>query len=378
MNPTPASLRILHVISGDLWAGAEAQAAALLARLAREPGVVVHAALMNHGELERRLQAAGVGVTVLDEKCLSPWRILRELRQLVRGFDPDVVHTHRFKENILGGLAARLEGKRPSLRTVHGAPEFELPWWRFDKRLLRQADEFVAEHWQHCSVAVSHDLMGLLRSSMPGLRVELIYNGLDREALAAVRSSAAADREAERHRVSFVGRLVPVKRVDLFLEMASRLLDDDPSGWHFQVVGDGPLRAEVEQRVGSLGLGKRMEFLGFRTDADELVARSDVVVFTSDHEGTPMAALEALAMGVPVVARAVGGLVEMLEGVEACVLVDGDDPASLAAAVRQSVGDPSRSSVGLPRRYWIETCANAYLALYSELAGGSSLNRPSC
>ena len=91
-----------------------------------------------------------------------------------------------------------------------------------------------------------------------------------------------------------------------------------------------------------------------------------------------MAALEALAMGVPVVARAVGGLVEMLEGVEACVLVDADDPASLAAAVRQSVVDPARSSVSLPRRYWIGTCANAYLALYRELAVGSPLNRPTC
>jgi len=378
VNPNPAPLRILHVISGDLWAGAEAQAAALLARLVREPSLQVHAALMNHGELERRLRSGDVAVTVLDETRLGPVEILRGLRHVVRDFDPHVVHTHRFKENILGGLAARLEGRRPSLRTVHGAPEFELPWWRIDKRLLRHADEFVAKNWQQCSVAVSRDLMGLLRSSMPGLRVELIYNGLDRDAFAALRSAATADGQAGRSCVSFVGRLVRVKRVDLFLDMASCMLRDDPSGWHFQVVGDGPLRAELESRAASLGLSEHVEFLGFRPDAHELVAHSDVMVFTSDHEGTPMAALEALAMGVPVVARAVGGLVEMLDGVEACVLVDGDDPASLAAAVRQSLGDPARTAVALPRRYWVDTCADAYLTLYRELSGGASLTRPSC
>ena len=371
-------LRVLHVISGDLWAGAEAQAAALLVRLAREPGVEVHAALMNHGELERRLLDGGIAVTVFDEARLGPVQILRGLRHLVRTFDPHVVHTHRFKENILGGLAARLERRRPSVRTVHGAPEFAIPWWRIDKQALRRADEFVARHWQQCSVAVSRDLMDLLRSSMPGLRVELIYNGLDHDAFAAQRSAAAAGRETGRRCVSFVGRLVPVKRVDLFLGMASRLLGDDPSGWHFQVVGDGPLRAELESLAAGLGLGGQVEFLGFRADANELVAHSDVLVFTSDHEGTPMAALEALAMAVPVVARAVGGLVEMLEGVESCVLVNGDDPASIAAAVSQSVGDPGHRDVRLPRRYQIDNSAQAYLALYRELGGDPSLNPRAC
>ena len=372
------ALRVLHVISGDLWAGAEAQSVALVTRLTREPGVEVHAAVMNHGELERRLREGGVGVTVLDEARLGPLQILRGLRQLTRRIDPHVIHTHRFKENILGGLTARLEGRRPSLRTVHGAPEFEFPWWRIDKQVLRRADELVAQRWQQCSVAVSSDLMGLLRSALPGLRVELIYNGLDENEFASLRSAAAVDRKGRRSLVSFVGRLVPVKRVDLFLGMASRLLADAPNRWRFRVVGDGPLRAQLEAQAVGLGVDGQVEFLGFRTDAHELVAQSDVLVFTSDHEGTPMAALEALAMGVPVAARAVGGLVELLDGVDSCSLVYGDDPALLAAAVLQSADDADRRAVRLPQRYSIETCARAYVSLYRELAERAPLNRPAC
>ena len=364
------------MISGDLWAGAEAQAAALLDRLAREPGVAVHAALMNRGELEQRLRRSGVDVSVLDETRLTPLRILAGLRTLVRGFDPQVVHTHRFKENILGGLAARLEGRRPSLRTVHGAPESRQPFWRVDKRLLEQADRFVERHWQQSTVAVSGDLLRRLVPSAPSIRHELIYNGLDEAAFDELKALHAGQPPARL--VSFVGRLVPVKRVDLFLEMASQLLGRDPGGWTFQVIGDGPLRGPLQEQAASLGLGDAVRFLGFRQDANDLVARSGLLVFTSDHEGTPMAALEALAMGVPVVARAVGGLVEMLDGATGCRLVEGGDPQALSEAVRQAMNDPDRRRVRLPPRYHIDACAGAYLALYRALAAGGPVTRPSC
>jgi hypothetical protein len=125
------AVRILHVVSGDLWAGAEAQVAALVAELARSPQLQLHAVVLNHGELEMRLRAAGVGVTVLDESQLSAWRILRGIRAVVRDFRPDVIHTHREKENVLGGLAARLAGCA-SLRTVHGAAKHRPPVWRIN------------------------------------------------------------------------------------------------------------------------------------------------------------------------------------------------------------------------------------------------------
>ena len=368
MGPSTNPLRVLHVVSGDLWAGAEAQVAALLSRLVLEPGLTLRVALMNRGELECRLEAEGVGVTVLDESRLSSRAILGRLRVLVREFDPHVVHTHRLKENVLGSLAARLEGRRRSLRTVHGAPEFNIRPWRVDKLALRFADELSARRWQQVAVAVSDELQVKLAESMPGVRLEVIHNGLDEEKLKPLRALRVSRPRARQCRVAFLGRLVPVKRVDLFLAMAERLASMDGPEWRFDLIGDGPLRTQLERLADRPRLSGKVQFHGFEAEAPRLLADCDVLVFTSDHEGTPMAALEALALGVPVVARAVGGLVEMLQDVEGCRLVDSADPTRLAAAVAEATAGPAVPAPVLPARYRIDTCASAYLRLYQELA----------
>src|SRR6185437_9942163 len=143
-------LRILHVASGDLWAGAEAQACALMSELALMPNTLVAAALMNDGILAGRLRGAGVSVTIFDERRLSAARIFRGLRGLMLIWKPDVVHTHRAKENILGAVAAFTSGRIPSIRTVHGANE----QWprglvaRARHRLLASLDRLCAVHLQ--------------------------------------------------------------------------------------------------------------------------------------------------------------------------------------------------------------------------------------
>src|SRR5690625_6993292 len=113
-----SALRITHIASGDLWAGAEAQMANLLAALHQTEGVKLDVVLLNHGELEARLRQAGIPVTVLDEGELSAFIIAWRLWRHFRRKRPDLVHTHRCKENVLGSVAARLVGAR-SVRTVH-------------------------------------------------------------------------------------------------------------------------------------------------------------------------------------------------------------------------------------------------------------------
>jgi len=356
-----AAVRVLHVVSGDLWAGAEAQVAALVAELARELQLQLHAVVLNPGELERRLRAAGVGVTVLDESRLNAWQILRGLRAVVRDFQPDVIHTHREKENVLGGLAARLAGCA-SLRTVHGASEHRPPAWRLDKQAIRGLDRYAERHWQQASVAVSDELGQRLRTERPGVSIEVIHNGIDLDALALLREKHRAHAVGQRpRRVAFLGRLVPVKRVDLFLEMARQCLDAKGGGLTFDVVGEGPLTAELQGLADRLGLQGRVTFHGFRSDAVAMLADVDVLIFSSDHEGTPMAALEAIGIGVPVVARAVGGLPELLSGVVGCRLVEGDDPTALASAVLAVLG--GHEEPRLPERYDIRSGAALYRKL---------------
>ena len=115
-------LSVLHIASGDLWAGAEVQLF-MLARAQCRAGQSVTVLVMNPGVLATKLRAEGLVVHVLPEAQLSPARLFAGIYSLMRQIRPAIVHTHRHKENILGGVAAWLNGI-PSVRTAHGAPEF--------------------------------------------------------------------------------------------------------------------------------------------------------------------------------------------------------------------------------------------------------------
>ena len=174
-----SKLRVLHVVSGDLWAGAEAQVCALLTALHGRDDIAVAAAVLNPGELARRLSAAGVQVFAFDESRQNALHLLTGLRNVIREWRPDIVHTHRMKENILGGIAARTLGV-PSLRTAHGAQEHGVAIWqvhRLHKWLLAELDDQVAMRVQACVVAVADTLAAQLRATLPGARIETISNG---------------------------------------------------------------------------------------------------------------------------------------------------------------------------------------------------------
>ena len=129
-----SSPRVLHLASGDLWAGAEAQLFTLVTTLHHSLRVPVSVVLFNHGTLEYRLRNAGIEVLVLDESRLNSLQILRKLMRIIPQYHPDIIHTHGFKQNILASLATLFSGNTPSLRTVHGAAEYHVSWKQPAKR----------------------------------------------------------------------------------------------------------------------------------------------------------------------------------------------------------------------------------------------------
>jgi glycosyltransferase involved in cell wall biosynthesis len=370
-------MKILHVISGDLWAGAEMQAYTLMSSLRRLDGVEVAAAVMNEGELARRLRQADVAVTVFDESRLGARRIVAGLKELMSRWQPDVVHTHRTKENVLASIANRLARNVPSLRTAHGASE-HAP--RGLKSKLRHAvigglDSWCARYAQERIIAVSSELGKKLESIYPPEKIVVIVNGIDADAVLAQRQPAQfREREPGTTHVGIVGRLVTVKRVDLFLRTAALLQRDSPARqWRFHVFGDGPLRAELIVLAETLGLAGQVTFHGHRQDIVACMAGLDVIVMCSDHEGLPMTALEAVSLGVPMVAHAVGGLTDILP---ADSLVHQHDAEGYGAAVRRLLERGSGAAAQMQQRVLAEySCArNAArtLRLYEELSGRTS------
>jgi glycosyltransferase involved in cell wall biosynthesis len=306
----------LHIASGDLWAGAEVQAFTLISHLARIPNTEVAVVLMNEGALAYKLRSAGIPVYVVDEqKMASPW-ILRRLCGIVRIWQPDVIHTHREKENILGSLASRLCRNVPSVRTIHGGPEDSaLSGWKGTRRrAVRAFDRWCGRALQQRLIAVTRELSVRMEGELPAEKIVVIENGVDTAAVRAEKGIAEfRTAEPDAAHVGIVGRLAPVKRVDLFLETAAALLGHLPQRrWRFHVFGDGPERSRLQGLSERLRISDAVVFHGHRQDSATCIGGLDALVICSDHEGLPMTALEATALAVPTVAHAVGGLVEVI------------------------------------------------------------------
>lgn len=367
MNAGKRAIRVMHVASGDLWAGAEVQVAELATALAKRPGMQVSAVLLNDGELASRLRKAAVETRVFREDRAATWSIYRQMTAFMRAWRPDVVHTHRQKENIVGTLAAYSAGVPVCLRTAHGAPEFIPGALAPHKRALRQLDRWLAKYGQQRVVAVSDELAEKLRHDLPATNICVIPNGIDKTAVRAAATPHVWLRGDAFH-VAFVGRLAPVKRVDLFLHAAAELLQIAPKQYRFHIIGDGPLRADLERESASLGISTSCDFHGFQVDAPRWLAAMNCLVLTSDHEGLPMTALEARALGIPVVAHAVGGLVSLLQDANDSRLVATQNPTDYANAIRAVTavsGDPANCR--LPDRFEIASTSEAYATLYQSL-----------
>ena len=300
------------------------------------------------GDFSGMARARGVDPVVIPElgRAIRPGRDLTALVKLVslfRRLRPDIVHTHTAKAGTLGRLAARIAGVPVTIHTFHGhvldgyfSPAVTRVFVGMERMLARATDRLVT-----VSPRLRTELlaMGIGRPE----QVEVIPLGLDLERFRRARPGVPTLRPSlglgsEVPLLGIVGRLVPIKdHSTLFQAMA--LLQTSNPPVHLAVVGDGEERARLEELAGRLGLGQRIHFLGWRTDLDTILTEVDVVICASKNEGTPVALIEAMAAGVPVLSTDVGGVADLVAHGETGWLVRPGDPPSLAEAIRHLLGD---------------------------------------
>ncbi len=335
-------MNILHIISGDLWAGAEVQAHTLIHAFAKLNSFNMHIITFNEGILTVKLRGEGIPVTVLDEKKQSMISLTSGCFQVMRIFQPDIVHTHGFKENFIGGIAARLSGNRAVIRTHHGkgmigaALRYNMIEC-FNARVL--TDELIA---------VSYELKDFLKGfGLPVGKITVIHNGIEMcnsvnvMKVNALRLELGIPDNAKI--IGTVGRLVPIKDHKTLLSGAKLILESEPHT-RFMIVGDGPLMGELEQQAHELGISPHVCFTGFREDVCDLLDIFDVFCLTSIHEGTPMALLEAMSLGKPIVATRVGGVSEIIDDNGSGLLIDSGNARSFADACIKILRDRNLSA----------------------------------
>jgi glycosyltransferase involved in cell wall biosynthesis len=265
---------------------------------------------------------------------------------------------------------------------VHGATEFPSEGLDLKRRLQQLADGICARFLQWPVVAVSHPLAEQLRRAVPPSRVRVVENGLrvaETERRAATPVALPAD--GRRFRIGFFGRLVPVKRVDVVLRVARSLETQSPGVHAFFVVGEGPLRAELEAEAQRLGISAAVRFMGFTQEVAANLKAMDLLLLTSDHEGLPMIVLEAMALRVPVVSHAVGAIPALLEEGRAGTLLTTQSPEAFARAITELLGDQvataertARARHRLVTRYSADRAAAEYAAIYREMLGERPLD----
>jgi glycosyltransferase involved in cell wall biosynthesis len=278
-------------------------------------------------------------------------RALLALMRTMRSERPDIVHTHAAKGGTLGRVAALLVSRRAVLvHTFHGhsLSRYFLPlqarlYAFIERTLARRTEALIA-----VSEEVRDELVDL--GVAPADRIEVVRLGFDLSHFNPDEDERARRRAelreelgvAEHERVvTLIARLVPIKRVDRFLRVARMLSAEEDI--RFVVVGDGELREELRQSQAARSLGERLIWMGFRRDVADVCFASDIVVLTSDSEGTPVSLIEAQASGVPVVGTAVGGVGTVVEDGETGFVVERVHEDHFAAAVADLLSDPQRA-----------------------------------
>jgi glycosyltransferase involved in cell wall biosynthesis len=359
---------LLYVVTLAEVGGAQSYVRDLLPAVREHYDVTLAA----HGDGPLRSVAAELGIAFVPLRHVRrPLSVIHdplgvfELTRLFRRVRPDVVHLNSSKAGVLGRIAASAARVPVRVFTAHG--------WAFKAtsggaaRLYAWADRAVCPLTTMIVCVSQTELEAGLaaRVCVPG-RAKVIPNAVDVSVVPTGPRAAAEPVE-----IASVGRLAAPKDFSTLLSALALL----PRGRvRLTVLGDGPLRPELERKVAELGLADDVVLTGEVADVRRYLDRADVFALSSTSEGMPISVLEAMAAGLPVVASAVGGLHEIVVDGATGFLVPASQPAALAEALGRLVEDAQlRARLGAAGRqraedeFSLERWRAAHLDLYASL-----------
>jgi len=346
------------------------------------------------GPLRARIEQLGIPVEVLPQRRYSilafpfyvreMFTIRQALVRLVQKYEIDVIQTHLLRSLDFLVATLRFGAQRPLIFwTVHNynfalRPE-QLPHFRWLAGTKQAAHSWLYRrmaHWVNGFIAVSNDVAaGILKTIGPVQeRIAIISNGVDTR-----RYEMLADRSTTRRTLGFtedeilytvVGTLKEQKGHRYLIEAVAPLIARTPE-LHILIVGDGELRGSLEAQVRAAGIEGNVHFLGNRSDVPSILSASDVFVLPSLWEGLPMALIEAMASGLPVIATLVSGSQQVVEQGRSGILVPPGEMVPLRQAIEDLLADPEKARLlGKAARQRVEEAYSArrqaeeHLSLY--------------
>ena len=320
------SLRVCHVIGSLRYGGAERQFVNLLNNL---PVSEKHALILDD------IRSDGLGKLLAEDITrreiglrlrYAPYYVLR-IAGILRDWRINVLHAHMYWANLYGSLAAKLAGVPVFITSEHGKNPWKKPYHQWIERnvISRVASK---------RICVSEDILNIRRDldGIPERQLICMPNGTD----VPVRKKHSP---GERIVIGTLGRFVEAKDYISLIRSAD-IVRSSGHDFTLYILGDGPERAAMEAEVRRLRLEDSIHMPGFQSDITEWLSRFDIFAMSSRREGQPMALLEAMAYGLPVVSTRVGGIPETLEDGKEGILVEPENPKALADALLVLMQDP--------------------------------------
>ena len=365
-------VRVVEVMATGTNGGAQEHVHSLVTRL--DPSNYdVRVVSLSHGSSVRRLEKAGVDVSVIDEP--DDRAAVRALAEMLAEMEPEVIHNHMYRAEVVGTRAALLLGemgcKRPAIiSTVHSSRVRCVD----DRVALRQLTPLMDR-----LIVVSKAIeLKIQEEGRTGAPTSLIYNGVDLQRYNHQQPCCTLHEEylipESVPIVGVVARLEAEKGHRVLLEAWPLVLDEHPEAW-LLVVGEGSERNSLEAQTGSLGISDHVVFTGRREDVPAVTAALDVAVLPSYREAQGLSVLEAMALSRPVVASNVGGIPEMIEDGVTGLLVPPGNREALADAINHLLSDHPYADMLAKRghdlvhdRFCIELMTSQIETLYDEAA----------
>ena len=325
-------LRVLHILPSMQGYGAERQIMQLLPHL--QTPEIVAGLLTVYAPSEEQRCGADFPVTDAARNGRRDFTFIGRLVEKICSFRPDVVHTHTHVGKYWGRFAAVAAGVRAIVHTEHN------PCDPRRSVLDRLADRVLNPHTERCITFFPEQCEMLVRTDGVNPRkIAIIPNGLPFDMLPRVDRDAARrllDIPSDRFAIILVGRMEYQKNHELALRALAALSAGERSGIMLFFAGSGLLEVELRTLAEALNVAGHVRFLGYRSDVPELLAASDLLLMTSHFEGMPLALLEGMHMGVPILTTPWLGACSMLGAGAYGRIAAGWEPAAVARAIVQA------------------------------------------
>ena len=366
-------IRIIHLIHQLGAGGAENGIINLANHIDRQRFEMAICAFVGKGSQTHRLGTDRIELFELNKRAGNDLKLPFLLFRLFRKWRPDIVHTHAWGTLCEGVLAAKVARIPIIIHGEHGTIQQTKRTRYIQKSVWRMTDRVL-------SVSKYHAQKLARTVGFPVQRITVLPNGVDSDRFQRGNRGRSFVRKADDILIGTVGRLVPVKNQMVLIDAFSKLCNQD-FNIKLIIVGDGPLRHQLQTVAKDTGCADRIEFLGRRSDVPEIMRAMDIFVLSSYSEGMSNTILEAMSSGLPVVATAVGGNPELVLNGKTGLLVPTNDPEKLERALcllirheemRKEMGMRGRERVKkyFSLRGMIDNYEKLYLQCYREKAKG--------